>query len=95
MGGIIQMKMTRRLSMIEVGEEVTVINDKGIAYTGYVMATATSADAQKAYKIAVEGGGLQQLAQWHKASNVFMIDPPAPPRDEPIQINQVRNFLRQ
>lgn len=80
--------------MIEMGEEVIVISDKGIAYTGNVMATATSADGQKAFKIALEGGGLRQLGQWHKATDVFVIDPPTTPGDEPIQIGQLRNFLR-
>jgi len=80
--------------MIEVGQEVTVINEKGVAYNGSVMATATSVDGTKAYKIAIDGGGLQQLGQWHKACDVFVIDPPTPPRDEPIQITQMKSFLR-
>jgi hypothetical protein len=80
--------------MIEVGQEVTVINEKGIAYDGCVMATATSVDCTKAYKIAIDGSGLQQLGQWHKACDVFVIDPPTPPRDEPIQITQMKSFLR-
>ena len=84
----------RRLSMIEVGQEVTVINEKGVAYNGFVMATATSVDGTKAYKISIDGSGLQQLGQWHKACDVFVIDPPTPPRDEPIQITQMKSFLR-
>jgi hypothetical protein len=80
--------------MIEVGQEVTVINEKGVAYSGYVMASATSVDGHKAYKIALDGGGLQQLGQWHKSPDVFVLDPPTPPRDEPIQINQLKSFLR-
>jgi hypothetical protein len=80
--------------MIEVGQEVTVINEKGVAYNGFVMATATSVDGTKAYKIAIDGSGLQQLGQWHKACDVFVIDPPTPPRDEPIQITQMKSFLR-
>ncbi|HTA79154.1 MAG TPA: hypothetical protein VK720_06380 [Terracidiphilus sp.] len=87
--------MMRRTAMIEVGQEVMVIGDKGIAYMGYVMATATSPDGQKAYKVAIEGGGLQQLGQWHKACDIFVTDPPTPPRDdEPISINQMKSFLR-
>lgn len=86
--------MMRRTALIEEGQEVMVINDKGVAYTGYVMATATSADGQKAYKVAIEGGGLQQLGQWHKACDIFVVDPPTPPRDEPIEINQMKSFLR-
>jgi hypothetical protein len=80
--------------MIEVGQEVTVINEKGVAYIGCVMASATSVDGHKAYKIALDGGGLQQLGQWHKSCDVFVLDPPTPPRDEPIQINQMKSFLR-
>ena len=86
--------MMRRTAMIEVGQEVMVISDKGVANRGYVTATATSADGQKAYKVATEGDGLQQIGQWYKAADVFVIDPPTPPRDEPIQINQMRSFLR-
>jgi hypothetical protein len=80
--------------MIEVGQEVTVINEKGVAYNGYVLASATSVEGHKAYKIALDGGGLQQLGQWHKSCDVFVLDPPTPPRDEPIQINQMKSFLR-
>jgi hypothetical protein len=80
--------------MIEVGQEVTVINEKGVAYNGFVMATATSVDGTKAYKISIDGSGFQQLGQWHKACDVFVIDPPTPPRDEPIQITQMKSFLR-
>lgn len=94
MDGDIQ--MMRRTAMIEIGQEVMVLGDKGIAYTGYVIATATSIDGQKAYKVAVEGDDLQQLGQWHKACDIFVIDPPTPPRDEPIEINisQMKSFLR-
>ncbi len=66
--------------MYEVGQEVTVITDKGVAYNGVVMARATGDDGQKAYKIALEGGGLTQLGQWHKASDVFVIDPQVQPK---------------
>jgi hypothetical protein len=86
--------MMPKAATIEVGQEVMVIGDKGVAYVGYVMATATSVDGQKAYKVALEGGGLQQLGQWHKACDIFVIDPPTPPRDEPIEINQMKSFLR-
>lgn len=61
--------------MYEIGQEVTVITDKGVAYNGVVMARATGDDGQKAYKIALEGGGMTQLGQWHKAGDVFVIDP--------------------
>jgi len=79
--------------MIEVGQEVTVINDKGIAYNGYVMATATSDDGSKAYKISLDGGGLQQLGQWHKAGDVFVPDTPSSPTAE-VPVYSVQSFLR-
>lgn len=77
--------------MIEVGQEVTVINEKGVAYTGVVMARATGDGGTKAYKIAIEGSGLQQLGQWHKASDVFVMDPEEPKKQEVLQM---RSFLR-
>jgi len=81
-----------RIAMIEVGQEVTVITEKGTAYNGFVMASATSSDGTRAYKISVDGGGLQQLGQWHKAGDVFVLDPPeVPQQKEPLQM---RSFLR-
>ena len=62
--------------MYQIGQEVTVISDKGIAYDGYIMASATSDDGEKAYKIVIEGAGLTQLGQWHKSCDVFMVDSP-------------------
>jgi hypothetical protein len=88
------MQMMRRTATIDVGQEVIVLSEKGVAYTGYVMATATGADGQKAYKVAIEGDTMQELGQWHRECDIFVIDPPTPPRDEPIQINQMRSFLR-
>jgi hypothetical protein len=61
--------------MFEVGQEVTVITDKGIGYNGFILARATGADGLKAYKVSIDGAGLQQLGQWHKASDVFVLDP--------------------
>ena len=78
--------------MFDVGQQVTVINEKGVAYDGYIIARATGDDGQKAYKIALEGGGLSQLGQWHKASEVFVIDPQTTPKTEaPIYIT---SFMR-
>lgn len=65
--------------MYEIGQEVMVISDKGVAYDGYIMARATSDDGQKAYKIALEGGGLSQLGQWHKACDIFVVERPEMP----------------
>jgi hypothetical protein len=61
--------------MFEVGQEVTVITDKGIGYNGFIMARATGADGLKAYKVSIDGAGLQQIGQWHKASDVYVMDP--------------------
>lgn len=66
--------------MYEVGQEVTVITDKGVAFNGVVMVRATGDDGQKAYRIALEGGGLTQLGQWHKPGDVFVIDPQMQPK---------------
>lgn len=77
--------------MYHIGQEVTVISDKGLAYDGYIMAVATGEDGQKAYKIAIEGAGLTQLGQWHKASDVFVVDPPdsAAKASMPVSIRRV------
>jgi hypothetical protein len=64
--------------MYKVGQEVMVISDKGIAYDGYVLARATGEDGLKAYKIAIDGGGVEQMGQWHKAADVFVLDPRDP-----------------
>jgi len=78
--------------MFKVGQEVTIISDKGVGYTGYVLACATGDDGQKAYKIAVDGAGMGQLGQWHKAADVFVIDPqePAAQTDETISLDDLR-----
>lgn len=77
--------------MFDVGQEVTVINEKGIAYSGYVLARATGEDGQKAYKIALDGVGLGQLGQWHKSSDIFVLDPQAPPEvEDPIYLGNLR-----
>jgi hypothetical protein len=77
--------------MFEIGQEVTVINEKGVAYSGVIMARATGEAGQKAYKISIDGGGLNQLGQWHKASDVFVIDSPAQSAYEDFP----ESFLRQ
>jgi hypothetical protein len=68
--------------MFKVGQEVMVISDKGIAYNGYILARATGEDNLKAYKIAIDGGGMDQMGQWHKASDVFVLDPSDPAESE-------------
>ena len=63
--------------MFEVGQKVTVITDKAIAYDGFILARATRDDGGAAYKVALQGGGLVQSGQWHKACDVFVQEPTA------------------
>jgi len=58
--------------MFEIGQQVTVITVKGIAYEGVIRARAIADDGQGAYKIAVIGCGPGQPGQWHKAGDVFV-----------------------
>jgi hypothetical protein len=58
--------------MFEVGQRVTVITDKGITYDGIILARATGDSGAGAYKIALDGSGLEQMGQWHKAGDVFL-----------------------
>jgi hypothetical protein len=61
--------------MFEVGQKVTVITDKAIAYEGFILARASGDEGQTAYKVALTGGGLGQTGQWHKAGDVFVQEP--------------------
>ena len=61
--------------MFEVGQKVVVITDKGLAYDGFILVRASGDHGAGAYKIALEGGGLGQMGQWHKASDVFVQEP--------------------
>lgn len=58
--------------MLEIGQEVTVISGKGIAYDGVILARAIGDDGPGAYKVVLNGGGSAQLGQWHKAGDVFV-----------------------
>ncbi len=58
--------------MFDVGQKVTVITDKGIAYDGVILARATGDAGAGAYKVTLEGSGPDQLGQWHKAGDVFI-----------------------
>ena len=49
--------------MLELNQSVIVIADKGLTYEGYVMARATGADGAMAYRIGLEGAGVEQLAE--------------------------------
>jgi len=61
--------------MLELNQNVIVIADKGMSYEGYIMARATGEDGSGAYRIGVEGAGIEQQGQWHKASDVFIPEP--------------------
>jgi hypothetical protein len=58
--------------MLEVNQSVIVINDKGVAYEGYIMARASGENGTAAYKIGLEGAGFEQQGQWHKSDDVFV-----------------------
>jgi hypothetical protein len=58
--------------MFDVGQKVTVIADKGITYDGVILARAKGDNGPAAYKVALDGSGLEQLGQWHKACDVFV-----------------------
>lgn len=81
--------------MYDVGQEVTVINEKGVAYNGFIMARAVSEDGSKAYKISIDGAGLNQLGQWHRASDVFLLDATTVPLEDSNERANPRVFLRQ
>jgi hypothetical protein len=66
--------------MFEVGQKVTIITEK-VAYDGVILARATGDDGQRAYKIALHGGGIEQTGQWHKAADVFIQEPVDPDPD--------------
>jgi hypothetical protein len=57
--------------MFEVGQKVTVITDK-LAYDGIILVRATGDNGPGAYKITLDGAGLEQMGQWHKAGDVFL-----------------------
>lgn len=58
--------------MIEVGQRVIVITDKGLAYDAKVTARALGDSGPCAYKVTLNDRGPEQLGQWHKACDVFV-----------------------
>ncbi len=58
--------------MLDVGQKVLVITDKGIAYDATILARAKGDDGPPAYKVALNDRGPEQLGQWHKASEIFI-----------------------
>lgn len=58
--------------MFDVGQQVTVVTEKGIAYDGVILARAKGDNGAGAYKVTLEGAGPDQMAQWHKSGDVFV-----------------------
>jgi hypothetical protein len=59
--------------MLNNGQKVVVITEKGLSYEGVVLARAAGdTPAATAYKVGLEGGGYQQQGQWHKSADVFV-----------------------
>jgi hypothetical protein len=67
--------------MLNIGQKVVVITDKGLSYDGVILARAAGDAETAAYKVGLEGAGYQQHGQWHKAGDVFV--PEATGDDEP------------
>lgn len=74
--------------MFDIGQTVLVVTDKGIAYDGSIMARAMGDNGgPPAYQVAPQGH--KQQAQWHKASDVFMLE-----ETEPEDQNSIESFLK-
>jgi hypothetical protein len=74
--------------MLDIGQAVLVITEKGVAYPGYVTARALGDNGgAPAYQIAPNGGG--QQSQWHRASDVFV-----PEETETEDPNAILSFLK-
>jgi hypothetical protein len=69
-------------AMLNIGQRVIVITDKGISYDGVILARAAGDAQASAYKVGLESGGYQQHGQWHKSTDVFV--PEATAEDEPF-----------
>jgi hypothetical protein len=69
--------------MLNRGQTVIVVTDKGISYEADIVATAKSDSGLAAYKVVARGTGSEQLGQWHKASNVFVEEGRAGEEDAP------------
>jgi hypothetical protein len=75
--------------MLEVGQAVLVITDRGVAYDGYITARALGHDGgPPAYQIAASHGGAQQ-SQWHRSSEVFL--PEKAVEEDP---NSIETYLK-
>lgn len=58
--------------MLNIGQKVVVITDKGLSYEGVILARAAGDAQSAAYKVGLESGGYQQHGQWHKSTDVFV-----------------------
>ncbi len=58
--------------MLNIGQKVVVITEKGLSYEGVILARAAGDGQTSAYKIGLESGGYQQQGQWHKSDDVFV-----------------------
>jgi hypothetical protein len=58
--------------MLEIGQKVIVITDKGIAYDATILARAKGDDGPGAYNVSMQGLDPEQPGQWHKACDVFI-----------------------
>jgi hypothetical protein len=67
--------------MLNIGQKVVVITEKGLSYDGVILARAAGDAQASAYKIGLESGGHQQQGQWHKSTDVFV--PEATEDEEP------------
>lgn len=61
--------------MLDLNQTVIVIGEKGVTYEGYVMERASGDNGSAAYRIGLEGAGLDQQGQWHRSSDVFVPEP--------------------
>jgi hypothetical protein len=74
--------------MLDIGQEVLVITDKGIAYEGVVKARATGDNGgPPAYQVTLRGAG--QQSQWHRSNEVFL-----PEQTEPEDPDAFETFLK-
>ena len=58
--------------MFDIGRKVVVITDNAITFDGTVVGRAKGDNGPGAYKVTLDGAGLEQMGQWHKACDVFV-----------------------
>jgi hypothetical protein len=76
--------------MLEIGQKVIVITDKGIAYDATILARAKGDDGPGAYNVSMQGLDPEQPGQWHKASDVFL-----PEQTEQEKKDSWKDFLKE